>query len=140
MHWSISNASFVVLLCPLAIAMNILHPLHTAMLVSDLNASQHFYSEVLGLPEVERPLNFPGLWYQIGEYQIHLIVDESTPNGLHNSSKWGRNRHLAFAIADLTMAKDQIKRHGWEIQESASGRPAIFVQDPDGNVIELLQI
>lgn len=120
--------------------MNILRPLHTAMLVSDLEAAQHFYSVVLGLPEVDRPLNFPGLWYQLGDYQIHLIVDESTPNSLHNSIKWGRNRHLAFAIADLNAAKNQIQIHGWDLQESASGRPAIFVQDPDGNVIELLQV
>lgn len=120
--------------------MNILRPLHTAMLVSDLEAAQHFYSVVLGLPEADRPLNFPGLWYQMGDYQIHLIVDESTPHGLHNQTKWGRNRHLAFAIADLNAAKTQIQDHGWAIQESASGRPAIFVQDPDGNVIELLQV
>ena len=120
--------------------MNILHPLHTAMLVSDLNASKHFYSVVLGLQEVERPLNFPGLWYQIGDYQIHLIVDPSTPHGLHNPQKWGRNRHLAVAIADLNATKAHINTHGWDMQDSASGRPAIFVQDPDGNVIELLQV
>ncbi|MEM9219748.1 MAG: VOC family protein [Cyanobacteria bacterium P01_F01_bin.150] len=119
--------------------MNILRPLHTAMLISDLSASRHFYSVVLRLPEVERPLSFPGLWYQLGNYQIHLIVDKSAPNGLHNSDKWGRNHHLAFAIADLESAKAHINVHGWEVQESASGRPAIFLQDPDGNVIELLQ-
>ena len=120
--------------------MNILHPLHTALLVSDLNASKHFYSVVLGLSEVERPLSFPGVWYRIGDYQIHLIVDQSTPHGLHNSQKWGRNRHLAVAIADLGAAKAHINTHGWDMQDSASGRPAIFVQDPDGNVIELLQV
>ena len=121
--------------------MHILHPLHTAMLVSDLEASQHFYGVVLRLPEVEeRPLNFPGVWYQIGDYQIHLIVDDSTPNGLHNYQKWGRNRHLALAIADLDAAQRHIAAHGWDIQASASGRPAVFLQDPDGNVIELQQL
>ena len=120
--------------------MNICRPLHTALLVSDLNAARHFYGVVLHLPEVERPLNFPGLWYQLGDYQIHLIVDESTPYGLHNPQKWGRNRHLAFAIADIRTAKSHLEAHDWEFQSSASGRPAIFVQDPDGNVIELLQV
>lgn len=120
--------------------MNILRPLHVSMLVSDLEEARHFYGTVLGLTEVERPLSFPGTWYQLGDFQLHLIVDETTPNALHNQAKWGRNRHLALAIADLDSAKAHISAQGWLMQESASGRPAIFVQDPDGNVIELLHL
>ena len=67
-------------------------------------------------------------------------MDDATPNGLHNQQKWGRNRHLALAIADLDAAKTHIAAHDWDIQASASGRPAVFLQDPDGNVIELQQL
>ena len=105
--------------------MNILHPLHTAMLVSDLKASQHFYSVVLGLREVERPLNFPGVWYQIGDYQIHLIVDDTTPNGLHNQQKWGRNRHLALAIAGGTRLSFDERINSILILVN-NGKPSIF--------------
>ena len=120
--------------------MEVLHPLHMAMLISNLEASRHFYSDVLGLSEIERPFNFPGLWYALGDYQVHLIVHEAVAHKLHNPQRWGRNAHIALAIADLEATKAHLLASGCETQESASGRPAIFVQDPDGNVIELTQV
>ncbi|MEP0868201.1 VOC family protein [Trichocoleus desertorum AS-A10] len=117
--------------------MQITQCLHTALLVADLARAEHFYGTVLGLPKAERPLNFPGAWYQVEDYQIHLIVADSVPADLVDSEKLGRNRHLAFSVTDLAAAKDQLLVHGCSIQMSASGRPALFTQDPDGNVIEL---
>ncbi len=120
--------------------MQITKCLHTALLVADLAQAEHFYGTVLGLPKAERPLNFPGAWYQVKDYQIHLIVAESVPTDLVNSEKLGRNRHLAFSVSDLADAKDKLLAHGCSIQMSASGRPALFTQDPDGNVIELGEV
>jgi glyoxylase I family protein len=119
-----------------AIAMQITTFLHAALLVSDLAKAEHFYGTVLGLAKVDRVLKFPGAWYAVGEFQIHLIAAQDLSK-LQNLEKWGRNRHLAFAIADLSAAKAQLIAHGYEFQMSASGRSALFVQDPDGNVIEL---
>lgn len=120
--------------------MHITHVLHTAILVSDLEQAEYFYGTVLGLSKVNRILKYPGAWYQLGDYQIHLIVDATAPQGLHNSEKWGRNRHIAFAIAHLQAAKDHLLAHGYEVQMSGSGRPALFTHDPDGNVIELAEM
>ncbi|OIP69032.1 MAG: glyoxalase [Oscillatoriales cyanobacterium CG2_30_40_61] len=111
--------------------------LHTAILVSNLEQSEKFYSEILGLEKVERPLNFPGIWYQIGAFQIHLIQAETLINDQVNSEKWGRNRHLAFSVDNLEVAKQQLMAHNCSIQMSASGRAALFTKDPDGNIIEL---
>jgi glyoxylase I family protein len=111
--------------------------LHTAILVSNLEQSEHFYSQVLGLEKVERPLNFPGIWYQIGEVQIHLIQAETVINDQVNDEKWGRNRHLAFSVDNLEAAKQQLITDNCSIQLSASGRVALFTKDPDGNIIEL---
>ncbi|WP_083621350.1 VOC family protein [Planktothrix paucivesiculata] len=111
--------------------------LHTAILVSDLEQSEKFYGEILGLEKVERPLNFPGIWYQIGEFQIHLIQAETLINDQVNHQKWGRNRHLAFSVDSLEAAKQQLVSHNCSIQMSASGRAALFTKDPDGNIIEL---
>lgn len=121
-------------------AVHITHPLHVAILVTDLEKAAHFYGEVLGLTPCDRPLKYPGIWYQIGDYQLHLLHDESTPFGLHNQDKWGRNRHVAFAIANLADAKDHLTAHGYQVQMSASGRPALFTHDPDGNVVELSEV
>lgn len=113
--------------------------LHTAILVSNLEQAEQFYSTVLGLSKVERPLNYPGVWYQVGDYQLHLMVDDCLRQSLQNADKWGRNPHLALAVTDLNQVKQQLTNQGYAIQTSASGRAALFVQDPDGNVVELSQ-
>jgi catechol 2,3-dioxygenase-like lactoylglutathione lyase family enzyme len=120
--------------------MKISHYLHTAILVSDLEQAEQFYGQVLGLEKVDRVLKFPGVWYQLGHVQIHLIVDTSITPKLQNVEKWGRNPHLALAVEDLAAAKSELIAHGYEVQPSASGRPALFVQDLDGNIIELTEV
>lgn len=118
--------------------MQITQSLHTAILITNLERSEHFYGTVLELPKVDRSLKFPGAWYQVGEYQIHLIVAPSLPTEPKHE-KWGRNAHIAFSVADLDTAKHQLLNHNCLIQTSASGRAALFTQDPDGNIIELSQ-
>ncbi len=120
--------------------MQIVKCLHTAVVVSDLERAENFYGNVLGLSKVERSLKYPGAWYQVGEYQIHLIVAPAIPSTLQNAEKWGRNPHFALTVADLDAAKTQLMAHNCFIQMSASGRVALFTQDPDGNIIELSQL
>ena len=117
--------------------MQITQALHAAIVVSNLEKSQHFYSIVLGLPKVERTLNFPGIWYQVGNFQIHLILAATIIPDAVDYDKLGRNRHLAFSVTNLEAAKEQLIAHNCPIQMSASGRSALFTQDPDGNIIEL---
>lgn len=120
--------------------MQVTHYLHTAILVSDLEKAEYFYGAVLELPKVDRQLKYPGAWYQLGETQIHLIVDSTISSGLHNLEKWGRNRHVALAVDSLQSVKEHLQAHGLEVQVSASGRAALFTHDPDGNVIELTEV
>lgn len=117
--------------------MQITQYLHAAVLVTDLAKAEQFYGQVLGLPKVDRTLKYPGAWYDLGAVQVHLIVDPNFSATLQNPEKWGRDRHLAFAVADLQAAKDELLSHNCPVQMSASGRSALFTQDPDGNVIEL---
>ncbi|MCC5636610.1 VOC family protein [Nostoc sp. CHAB 5844] len=118
--------------------MQITQSLHTAILVTNLERSEHFYTQVLGLSKIDRSLKYPGAWYQVGNYQVHLIVASTVPTDNPNE-KWGRNPHIAFVVTDLEQAKQELLNYNYPIQASASGRPAIFTQDPDGNVIEISQ-
>ena len=118
--------------------MQILQSLHTAILVTDLERAEYFYSQVLGLNKIERPLKYPGVWYQIGNYQLHLIVAPIVPTD-NQQEKWGQNPHIAFAVVDLQVVKDELTAKNYPFQASASGRHAIFMQDPDRNIIELSQ-
>jgi glyoxylase I family protein len=120
--------------------MKITHYLHTAVLVSNLERAEQFYGQVLGLEKVDRVLKYPGAWYQLGQIQIHLIVDTSIKLELQNSEKWGCNPHLALAVEDLAATKSELVAKGYDLQLSASGRPALFTQDPDGNIIELTEV
>jgi glyoxylase I family protein len=120
--------------------MKILRYLHTAILVSNLEQAEQFYGTVLGLPKVDRALKYPGAWYQLGEIQVHLMVHDGYSSDFLNPEKWGRNPHLALGVADLEAAKAHLTAHGYPVQLSASGRAALFTQDPDGNVIELTEV
>ena len=117
--------------------MQITQSLHTALLISSLEKSQHFYSTVLGLSKIDRELKFPGIWYQVGNFQIHLILTGTLISDVVDYDKLGRNRHLAFSVTNLEAAKEQLIAHNCAVQMSASGRSALFTQDPDGNIIEL---
>ncbi len=118
--------------------MGVTRYLHTAILVSDVEKAESFYSQILELPKTERSLKFPGVWYQLGDYQIHLIEDQNW-TATEVNEKWGRNPHLALAVSDLEEMKTRLKNNGYPFQESSSGRAALFTKDPDGNIIELNQ-
>ena len=112
-------------------------PLHVALNVSNLAQAEAFYGGVLGLSTADRPLSFPGQWYQIGGFQIHLIVADKPYPRPPQAEKWGRHAHLALAVRDLDATAAALEQAGCPVQRSASGRAALFTQDPDGNVIEL---
>lgn len=111
--------------------------LHVAIIVSNLDRAIEFYSDILKLQRVDRSLNYPGAWYQIGNFQLHLIENIDycpTPIDLTVST---RNPHLAFGIRDLDAVKQRLVTANCMIKMSNSGRAALFTQDPDGNAIEL---
>ncbi|WP_373542881.1 VOC family protein [Chamaesiphon sp.] len=115
--------------------------LHAAIIVSNLERSIEFYSKILGLKRVDRLLNYPGAWYQIGNFQIHLIEDVNYhTNREIDLMKSTRNPHIALAIQDLDAAKQQLLAVNCVVKMSNSGRAALFTQDPDGNAIELTWI
>ncbi len=113
--------------------------LHAAVLVADVEKSIEFYGDILGLERIERALKYPGAWYQIGDFQIHLIEDKDyqTHVDLQVST---RNPHIALGVTDLDAAKQQLLAANCIVKMSNSGRAALFTQDPDGNAIELTQV
>lgn len=120
--------------------MQIMQCLHTAILVSNLEKAEHFYSNILGLVKVDRNLNYPGIWYNVGNYQLHLMVNPNYKNTLLNTEKWGRNPHIAVAVNSFSDAIARLQSQGLPLQMSSSGRAACFTKDPDNNVIEISQL
>lgn len=115
--------------------------LHASLLVADLGRARAFYEGVLGLaPSSARPaMSFNGVWYDIGTAQIHLIC-LPTPDPVEGRpAHGGRDRHTALAVEGWEELKDKLDAEGIAYTLSRSGRRALFVRDPDGNALELVE-
>ena len=106
--------------------------------VVDLEASERFYSELLGLPVVDRWPDRDAVWVMAGERtRIGLWKPQV---GLFGS-RGGLHVHFAMHIAeeDYEAAVERLRSLGQDIEETAfegAGRAA-YVNDPDGNLVEL---
>jgi catechol 2,3-dioxygenase-like lactoylglutathione lyase family enzyme len=47
--------------------------------------------------------------------------------------------HAAFAIDDYASALEQLRGAGVQVLEAGAGRGQMWVQDPDGNVLEFIR-
>jgi len=120
---------------------------HVTIICADLDATRRFYVDLLGIAEVARPVfGFPGLWFQIGNVQIHA-TQESAETG---KAGWGdrggtvvsRGHHIAFAVDDVSEALKLVEANGVRIASPLQHRPdgfrQLYLYDPDGHVVELV--
>lgn len=117
--------------------------LHTTWLVSDLEYARQFYERVLGLrPDESRPeLGFSGAWYTLESgQQIHLMELPNPDSADGRPVHGGRDRHVALAVDDVDGMASVLAGAGVPFTRSRSGRPALFVRDPDGNTFELVEL
>jgi len=115
--------------------------LHASLLIADVARSQAFYEGVLGLaPSPSRPdLGFPGVWYEVGSAQIHLICQPNPDPTDGRPAHGGRDRHTALAVRDWQAMQSRLDEAGIPYTLSRSGRHALFCRDPDGNALELVE-
>jgi glyoxylase I family protein len=118
----------------------VVHLLHASLLVADLDRSRAFYEGVLGLkPHSGRPdLGFQGVWYDLGDAQIHLLVLPNPDPVDGRPAHGGRDRHTALAVSGWEALRARLEQAGVAYTLSRSGRQALFCRDPDGNVLELV--
>jgi catechol 2,3-dioxygenase-like lactoylglutathione lyase family enzyme len=109
---------------------------HVAIQVDDVDAARVFYSEVLGLTEIERP-DFPvgGAWFRLGRQELHL--------GAADGHVAPERQHFAVHVADLDATVAAIEAHGVSVRKTGLTFPGAgyqaFLRDPSGNLIELNQ-
>jgi catechol 2,3-dioxygenase-like lactoylglutathione lyase family enzyme len=100
------------------------------------NEARAFYQGILGIAEMTKPPQLAargGCWFEAGEVKVHLGVEKDfTP---------ARKAHPAFIVDDLQGLIRDLKAAGYAVAEDAplEGYDRIFVADPFGNRIELMQ-
>jgi len=119
---------------------------HITLVVKDLDRSERFYRDVLGMESIDRPgFGFPGLWFQAGPTQIHMNVEseEAGRAGLPlcDGTSTSRGFHFAFEVDDCDAAADVLREQGIEIVVGPKTRPdgprQLYIYDPDGHLVEL---
>jgi catechol 2,3-dioxygenase-like lactoylglutathione lyase family enzyme len=95
-----------------------------------------FYEGVLGIPEVPKPPNLAkrgGCWFVRDSLKIHL--------GVEDGFRAARRAHPALLVEDLPALKTLIETAGYHVNtdESLEGYDRIYVSDPFGNRIELME-
>jgi catechol 2,3-dioxygenase-like lactoylglutathione lyase family enzyme len=122
---------------------------HVTVVVKSLEKSREFYVDVLGMQEVPRPgFRFPGLWFQAGATQIHLIEEhpESGPAKVFvpEECEISRTHHFAFEVDDAMAATERLKELGIPIAAGPKQRPdgptQVYVMDPDRYLVELFSM
>jgi glyoxylase I family protein len=113
---------------------------HVSLIIENVQRSVDFYQGLLGLERAERPdLGFPGVWFKIGERQLHLLQLPDLDTDSVRPEHGGRDHHLAVLVRDLDSLCISLKAKGIAYTRSQSGRVAMFCRDPDGNALEFIQ-
>ena len=110
--------------------------LHVNLSVHDVDACVAFYSEVLGLEPAPRSAEGgrPGAWFRLGGMEVHLSLDDVVEGATSR-------RHVAFEVDDLEAMRRYLVDRGVVIEGGTAmpGARRLFVRDPSGNRIEIVE-
>lgn len=98
--------------------------------------ARRFFGGLLGFEEIEKPAELKkrgGAWFKFGLCQIHVGIEEPFIPA--------RKAHPAFEIEDIEGLKQHLSSSGVDFTEDDNlpGANRIYVNDPFGNRIELLE-
>lgn len=114
---------------------------HATLPVWDLDISERFWRELLGVRRHEKPSYMPEMvvFLDLGNTMLHLVrygseVPRPDP----------RSTHIAIAVDDLDDALATVRARGLTVVREPIDRPdgarSFYFVDLDGNRIELIQL
>ncbi|MBI4609614.1 MAG: VOC family protein [Candidatus Rokubacteria bacterium] len=123
---------------------------HVSLFVRDLEASIHFYRDVLGLKDVGRGKGGRIAFFSAGPHHHDLSIELARIEGPTHASGAGTRPkgapglyHIAFQLGttleELAEARRWVEAHGLEPFGEMEGRDSasFSIPDPDGHEIEL---
>jgi glyoxylase I family protein len=125
---------------------------HVLVPARDIEPARRFYRDVLELEEIARPVfPYPGAWFQFGGGQhLHLVVrDDAT---LRNGKTLDTyDVHFALGMKSYRETLQWLSAKGFRADvpegdphkmvlrpDSVTGRPQIYIMDPDQNIVEFI--
>jgi len=121
--------------------------IYTGIRVRDLEASVRFYTGVLGMKEIERSTIAAAKGIAVNlvtEEGGHILELNYYEKGSPFDAKYTVGEgldHLAFAVANLDAALSEAKKAGHPMVQEIRAPTSrwAYIEDPDGNWIELCQ-
>ena len=115
---------------------------HVAIKTLDLDATNAFYTDVLGMKKAYRPdFDFPGSWLQMGGTMIHVMAGHAAVDKNGKFSRGGAAvDHISIMAEGFDSFRDNFKKRGMDWREFGipeAGIWQLFVKDPNGILIEL---
>lgn len=129
---------------------------HVGLCVHDLDRSRRFYEELLGFepdgelspPEeptaqllgLEPPVGLRVVYLRRGAFRLELLAYESrTPLPVRDRPMDEPGlTHLSIGVDDLRAVVPRVEDLGGTVAASTDIGVAVFIRDPDGQLIELL--
>ena len=107
-----------------------------AMPAGGEDPARNFYAGILGISETPKPAHLAkrgGCWFERGDLKIHL--------GVETDFRPARKAHVALLVADLHELQEKLRASGYALKEDEplEGYRRIYVDDPFGNRIELME-
>jgi lactoylglutathione lyase len=130
---------------------------HTGQVVTDLERSKRFYQEVLGFqfwyeispPDemtatlncLEPPLEITASYLTLDGFVLelmHYAADGAAAPYVPRAMNEPGLTHLSISVDDVQATAELAVRHGGQIVEASDIGVALFIRDPDGQLLELL--
>jgi catechol 2,3-dioxygenase-like lactoylglutathione lyase family enzyme len=130
---------------------------HTGQVVTDLERAKRFYQEVFGFqfwyeiqPPDEGTAKLNCMEPPLGVTASYLTLDGFVLELIHYAAAGAANAyrprtmadpgltHISMSVDDVRATATKVAEHGGEIIEESDVGLAIFVRDPDGQLLELL--
>ena len=107
-----------------------------AMPAGEESAAVAFYADLLGIAQVPKPPHLAkrgGCWFEHGSLKVHL--------GVEADFRPARKAHPALLVDGLAALVVRLREAGVPLadDEPLEGYDRVYVSDPFGNRIELLQ-